>query len=116
MFGVVVSSEEKGGGAARQPPVRDWPPPCRLRPPALVTEWVGGGTLDTALGQPDHPLLRCATARLQLLLGVAEGMAHLHSQGVVHFNLTSRSVLLPAADGREPRALRHAKIRGWVGS
>ena len=68
------------------------------RTPALVLDYVDGGTLSAALLQRDHPLLRSGEGCLQLLREVAAGIAYLHSRGVTHFTLTPRNILLGGHD------------------
>mmetsp|Transcript_116458 Transcript_116458/g.184312 ORF Transcript_116458/g.184312 Transcript_116458/m.184312 type:complete len:1217 (-) Transcript_116458:29-3679(-) len=75
-----------------------------IQPPQLlvVTEFMAGGSLyDRLFGNRKDPLLSPAQ-RWQICLHMAEGLAFLHSQRVVHRDLKSMNILLDA--------LQNAKI------
>jgi len=58
---------------------------------AIITEFLGGGSLDTLLYSNSQLLIYEA---LHILLDVAMGMAHIHTENVVHRDLAARNVLL----------------------
>ena len=70
--------------------------------PAMVHEFVGGGTLHTLLHGPSDaadapPPPSIPVALLsRISLEVAGAVAYLHAQGVLHRNIKSASVLLDA--------------------
>ena len=65
-----------------------------VAPPSfgLVLEYCAGGSLDLALSRPTPPGFV-----LQVAIGVAAGMVHLHGRGVLHRDLKGANVLIDAA-------------------
>ncbi|KAN0092693.1 Protein kinase-like domain containing protein, partial [Tylopilus felleus] len=64
----------------------------RLGNTSLVSVWMSNGTLQGFLQKYDDKLT--VAHRLQLLLGIANGLEYLHSLSIVHGDLTSNNVLL----------------------
>ncbi|PRP86869.1 putative LRR receptor-like serine/threonine-protein kinase [Planoprotostelium fungivorum] len=61
------------------------------RPLALITEFMAGGSLDDYLNRnPNLSIMK----RMTIIQGVAEGMAHLAQERVLHKDLAARNVLL----------------------
>ncbi|KAG1777041.1 kinase-like domain-containing protein [Suillus placidus] len=58
--------------------------------PALISQWMPSGTLYTYL---EHGTLT-ASAKVELVMGIAEGLGHLHSENVVHGDLHPGNVLI----------------------
>ncbi len=68
--------------------------------PALIQEYVSGPTLAAWLSEARPS---AAEAR-RLFLGIVDGVAHAHEQGVTHGDLNPRNILLaPEREGLEPR-------------
>jgi serine/threonine protein kinase len=99
------------GGAGAAPP----PPPPELL--GLVMAFVEGGSLDEKL-HGGVPWQAPTVEKLRLLVGVARGLAHLHSGGgpkcVVHGDLKPANVLL--TEGNQPRLIDFglSKVRDVV--
>lgn len=64
----------------------------------LVMEFCNGLSLDTKLF--DMPETLNNKEKLQLLIGIAHGVSHLHKNRVIHRDLAARNVLL---DGVGPK-------------
>ncbi|KIJ10303.1 hypothetical protein PAXINDRAFT_102054 [Paxillus involutus ATCC 200175] len=60
--------------------------------PAMVCPWLENGSLTSYLERPDRNLT--TAARLSLLSDVATGLQYLHSQSVVHGDLSGSNVLV----------------------
>ena len=73
--------------------------PGVLRPPALVTEYMAGGSLKSALARKSD-IVAGPLTRLVLALDAAKGMEYLHSKRLVHFDLKSGNLLLGYRDKR----------------
>lgn len=73
--------------------------PGILRPPALVTEYMAGGSLKSALTRKAD-IVAGALTRVVLALDAAKGLEYLHSKGIVHFDLKSANLLLGYRDRR----------------
>lgn len=73
--------------------------PGLLRPPALVAEYMGGGSLKSALGRKAD-IVAGALTRVVLALDAAKGMEYLHAKQIVHFDLKSGNLLLGYRDRR----------------
>jgi len=58
----------------------------------IVTEYVSGGSLLKQLRRPDS--VGDYVSRLNLAKGIAAGLLHLHSEGIVHRDLAARNVLV----------------------
>lgn len=65
-----------------------------LRPPALVTEYLAGGSLRAALSRGAEWLLGAPLAKVKVLLDTARGLDYLHAKRLVHFDLKSANLLL----------------------
>ncbi|KAF9237887.1 kinase-like domain-containing protein [Melanogaster broomeanus] len=91
---------------------------------ALVSLWMPHGTLQSFLASFDEKL--AVAHRLQLLLDIANGLLYLHTQSIVHGDLTPNNVLIDesycarlvdfgfaSVIGETPEALRylHASTR-----
>jgi serine/threonine protein kinase len=63
-----------------------------VRPLAVVTEFMSRGSLYAVLH--DKTLVLTDGMRVQFLNSIAQGMAYLHSQGIVHRDLKSHNVLV----------------------
>ncbi|MCK6505480.1 protein kinase [Myxococcota bacterium] len=66
--------------------------------PALLMDFVGGGSLADRLAEGPLPLPEA----LALFRGVVQGVAHAHGHGLVHRDLKPANVLLEPGDGRGP--------------
>lgn len=64
---------------------------------SIVMEFCGGGCLKDKIAQ----LFSEPTAQVRLALGIAKGLAHIASCGVVHRDLAARNILLD--DNLEPK-------------
>lgn len=73
--------------------------PGALRPPAIVTEYMAGGSLKGALARKAD-IVAGALTRLVLALDAAKGLEYLHSKHVVHFDLKPANMLLGYRDKR----------------
>jgi len=73
--------------------------PGILRPPALVTEYMAGGSLKSALNRRSD-IVAGAVTRVVLALDAAKGMEYLHAKQIVHFDLKSGNLLLGYRDRR----------------
>jgi serine/threonine protein kinase len=73
--------------------------PGVLRPPALVTEYMAGGSLKVAL-QRKSDIVAGPLTRIILALDAAKGVEYLHSKRLVHFDLKSGNLLLGYRDRR----------------
>lgn len=73
--------------------------PGVLRPPALVTEYMAGGSLKTALARKAD-IVAGPLTRIVLALDAAKGVEYLHSKRLVHFDLKSGNLLLGYRDRR----------------
>jgi serine/threonine protein kinase len=73
--------------------------PGILRPPALVTEYMAGGSLKTALARKAD-IVAGPLTRIVLALDAAKGVEYLHSKRLVHFDLKSGNLLLGYRDRR----------------
>jgi serine/threonine protein kinase len=63
---------------------------CTQPYPCIVTELLSGGSLFDLLVKGDLPLDK----KLKLAMDICSGMAHLHSENVIHRDLATRNVLL----------------------
>jgi len=60
-------------------------------PTCIVTEYMKNGSLNDYLKKnPNLP----SAAKLKLLLGISNGMLHLHREGIIHRDLAARNILL----------------------
>jgi tRNA A-37 threonylcarbamoyl transferase component Bud32 len=70
---------------------------------AIVVEFCGGGSLETALLKPttvEAPAAQWSKKlRLHIAYGIACGIAHLHRALIVHRDIAARNVLLTTVDG-----------------
>lgn len=70
-----------------------------LSPPALAMEFVPRGSLSFVLHSCEDAAVEAAMTdgrvKLNLLLGIAHGMAQLHACGVTHGDLKPQNVLVP---------------------
>jgi len=73
--------------------------PGILRPPALVTEYMAGGSLKAALARKAD-IVAGPLTRIVLALDAAKGVEYLHSKRLVHFDLKSGNLLLGYRDRR----------------
>lgn len=73
--------------------------PGILRPPALVTEYMAGGSLKVALARKAD-IVAGPLTRIVLALDAAKGVEYLHSKRLVHFDLKSGNLLLGYRDRR----------------
>jgi len=71
--------------------------PGLMRAPALVTEFMGAGSLRAALTRRDE-FLRSNAVRVKIALDAARGMEYLHSKRIVHFDLKSANLLVGFRD------------------
>ncbi|PRP74686.1 hypothetical protein PROFUN_03608 [Planoprotostelium fungivorum] len=60
------------------------------QPLSLVTEFCHGGSLDTYLSKNETPM----EVLKSMMKGIALGMNHLHSEGIIHRDLAARNILL----------------------
>lgn len=71
---------------------------CTLEPPSLVMEFVPRGSLNFLLHYSEDPAVEAAMTdgriKLNLLRGIAHGMAQLHACGVTHGDLKPQNVLV----------------------
>ncbi|GIL89538.1 hypothetical protein Vretifemale_17370, partial [Volvox reticuliferus] len=67
--------------------------PGVIRPPALVTEYLGAGSLRAALTRGSD-FLRSDMVRVKLALDAARGMEYLHLKRIVHFDLKTANLLV----------------------
>ncbi|GIL42271.1 hypothetical protein Vafri_296 [Volvox africanus] len=67
--------------------------PGVVRPPALVTEYLGAGSLRAALTRGSD-FLRSDMVRVKLALDAARGMEYLHLKRIVHFDLKTANLLV----------------------
>jgi len=66
---------------------------CLERPdPILVLEYLEGGTLQQLLYNQDVKI--SDDDKIKLVIGIAQGMLHLHKKNIVHRDLAARNVLL----------------------
>lgn len=108
MLGIIASSGEQPALQQQQPQQQQQlqqhqaagllSVPASVPAPALVMEWVGGGSLHAALGRRDT-LLQSGTVVLRVASDVALALAHLHAWGVTHFTLNPSCVLLGGESG-----------------
>ncbi|KAI8470843.1 MAG: kinase-like domain-containing protein [Monoraphidium minutum] len=89
---------EDGGGAdaavlATMMANRFEPRPGAVRPPALVTEYLGAGSLRAAIARRAD-FLKSDSVRIKLALDTARGMDYLHSKRIVHFDLKTANLLV----------------------
>ncbi|KAI3433344.1 hypothetical protein D9Q98_003162 [Chlorella vulgaris] len=73
--------------------------PGVVRPPALVTEYMAGGSLKMALARRAD-IVAGPLTRVVLALDAAKGMEYLHSKSLVHFDLKTANLLLGHRDRR----------------
>lgn len=73
--------------------------PGVLRPPALVTEYMAGGSLKAALARRAD-IVAGPLTRLVLALDAAKGLEYLHSKRICHFDVKSGNLLLGYRDRR----------------
>jgi serine/threonine protein kinase len=73
--------------------------PGVLRPPALVTEYMAGGSLKSALARRAD-IVAGPLTRLVLALDAAKGLEYLHSKKICHFDVKSGNLLLGYRDRR----------------
>ncbi|PRW58530.1 alternative oxidase [Chlorella sorokiniana] len=73
--------------------------PGMVRPPAMVTEYMAGGSLKSALGRKAD-IVAGALTRVVLALDAAKGLEYLHSKSMVHFDVKSSNLLLGYRDRR----------------
>jgi serine/threonine protein kinase len=64
-----------------------------LDPLSMVVEFAANGSLDAYLDKSEGRQL-ALRARLEILLGCARGVDHLHAEEVVHRDLAARNILL----------------------
>ncbi|GFR45173.1 hypothetical protein Agub_g6561, partial [Astrephomene gubernaculifera] len=67
--------------------------PGVIRPPALVAEYLGAGSLRAALTRGSD-FLRSELVRVKLALDAARGMEYLHLKRIVHFDLKTGNLLV----------------------
>lgn len=68
-------------------------------PAAIVSEFCSGGSLLTAIHSKAWE--KWKSTKLRLTLGIARGIAHLHTYGIVHRDVAARNVLLAPAAGSD---------------
>jgi serine/threonine protein kinase len=74
------------------------PGALQIRPPALVCDYLKGGSLHTAISH-DRPWLREPHAKVGVLRDTARGLDFLHYRRIVHFDLKSANILLDVNKG-----------------
>lgn len=67
--------------------------PGMIRPPALVTEYLAGGSIRNALARKAE-FMKNASVKLKLALDTARGMEYLHKKKIVHFDLKTGNLLV----------------------
>ncbi|KAL0025127.1 hypothetical protein WJX77_001678 [Trebouxia sp. C0004] len=70
-----------------------------VRPPAIVVEYMGQGSLKGALARKAD-IVQGALIRLLIAMDAAKGMEYLHTKRIVHFDLKSANLLLGYKDRR----------------
>eukprot|EP01113_Clastostelium_recurvatum_P038177 TRINITY_DN5674_c0_g1_i1.p1 TRINITY_DN5674_c0_g1~~TRINITY_DN5674_c0_g1_i1.p1 ORF type:complete len:434 (+),score=114.82 TRINITY_DN5674_c0_g1_i1:68-1303(+) len=60
--------------------------------PMIVTEFIAGGSLLSRL--MDSSFVMTLSMAREAIMGVANGMAHLHAQGILHRDLAARNILV----------------------
>ncbi|KAL3149146.1 hypothetical protein ABBQ32_001981 [Trebouxia sp. C0010 RCD-2024] len=70
-----------------------------VRPPAIVVEYMGQGSLKGALYRKAD-IVQGALIRVLIAMDAAKGMEYLHSKHIVHFDLKSANLLLGYKDRR----------------
>eukprot|EP01113_Clastostelium_recurvatum_P006593 TRINITY_DN12994_c0_g1_i1.p1 TRINITY_DN12994_c0_g1~~TRINITY_DN12994_c0_g1_i1.p1 ORF type:complete len:222 (+),score=40.64 TRINITY_DN12994_c0_g1_i1:3-668(+) len=60
--------------------------------PMIVTEFIPGGSLLSRL--MDSSFVMTMSMAREAIMGVANGMAHLHAQGILHRDLAARNILI----------------------
>lgn len=88
---IVDVIKQEARGASMMPGV--------LRPPALVTEYMAGGSLKSALARRAD-IVAGPLTRLVLALDAAKGLEYLHSKKICHFDVKSGNLLLGYRDRR----------------
>lgn len=68
-------------------------------PAAIVSEFCSGGSLLTAIHSKAWE--KWKSTKIRLTLGIARGIEHLHTYGIVHRDVAARNVLLAPAAGGE---------------
>ena len=62
-----------------------------LEPLSVITEFMSGGSLLSYLRNNESIELK---TKYKIILGIARGMLHLHSENIIHRDLATRNVLL----------------------
>ena len=88
---IVDAIQEEAGAPSMMPGI--------LRPPCLVTEYMAGGSLKSAL-QRRADIVAGPLTRVVLALDAAKGVEYLHSKAIIHFDLKSGNLLLGYRDRR----------------
>ncbi|DBA77349.1 TPA: hypothetical protein ACH3X2_000866 [Trebouxia sp. C0005] len=70
-----------------------------VRPPAIVVEYMGQGSLKGALARKAD-IVQGALIRVLIAMDAAKGMEYLHTKRIVHFDLKSANLLLGYKDRR----------------
>lgn len=71
--------------------------PGMIRPPALVAEFLAGGSLRQAIARKSSVVGEDAV-KVKMALDTARGMEYLHSKRIVHFDLKSANLLVGFRD------------------
>jgi len=72
--------------------------PGMIRPPALVQEFMSGGSVRAALSRKAD-MVRSPASRIKLALDTARGMDYLHAKRIVHFDLKAANMLIGWKEG-----------------
>ncbi|GAB4833125.1 hypothetical protein Ancab_031371 [Ancistrocladus abbreviatus] len=70
-----------------------WTPSLQL----LINEYVHGGSLYKHLHEDSSSSCLSWHQRFNIIIGMAEGLAHLHQMGIIHYNLKSTNILLDSS-------------------
>ncbi|KIK79602.1 hypothetical protein PAXRUDRAFT_36406 [Paxillus rubicundulus Ve08.2h10] len=84
----------------------------RIGATSLVSLWMPNGTLHDFLAKYDDKLT--TARRLELLLGIANGLCYLHSFPIIHGDLSCNNVLLDANDNARLTDFGYASLIGEI--